>query len=121
MQLENGHAHDSQLPGPQDVLSDGEDEEAGPLRGDIEAGGPQQTGKTAAVPQAQQRRWGATYSTQLRILFVRQGFTAADGVSYLYGCCMDAVQYYTTKLPFCQASLHCCGTLHVVLPSSMGL
>ena len=73
--------HDRQLPGPQDVLSDGEDDEAGPHRVDVEAGGLQQAGKTAAVPQAQQRRWGATYSTQLRILFVRQDLSPALGVA----------------------------------------
>ena len=108
MQLENGHAHDRQLPGPQDVLSDGEDEEAGPLRGDIEAGGLQQAGKTAAVPQAQQRRWGATYSTQLRILFVRQGFTAANEVFLsqwmLHGCC--AILYHQASFLSGESVVH---------------
>ena len=29
------------------------------------------SGKAAAVPQANQRRWGATYPNQIRILFIR--------------------------------------------------
>ena len=29
------------------------------------------SGKVAAVPQANQRRWGATYPNQIRILFIR--------------------------------------------------
>lgn len=40
---------------------------------DLEQGGNQTVagGKKAAVPQANQRRWGATYPTQIRILFIR--------------------------------------------------
>ncbi len=42
------------------------------------------SGKVAAVPQANQRRWGATYPNQIRILFIRY-VCASDAQHQLAG------------------------------------
>ncbi len=42
------------------------------------------SGKVAAVPQANQRRWGATYPNQIRILFIRY-VRASDAQHQLAG------------------------------------
>ncbi|KAL0032350.1 hypothetical protein WJX79_006390 [Trebouxia sp. C0005] len=79
--LSNGRSHHdetgvaaSMLPAMDDSVDDDADEEDGNhARGlDIEEGNQAGvSGKAAAVPQANQRRWGATYPNQIRILFIR--------------------------------------------------
>ncbi|KAL3132535.1 hypothetical protein ABBQ32_009078 [Trebouxia sp. C0010 RCD-2024] len=51
----------------QEEDAEGEDDKAGPRGADIEQGPTQ----AAAVPQSTARRWGATYPSQIRILFIR--------------------------------------------------